>query len=440
MSLRLKSICIAYYLSWWKPSAIYLVLFSLFLAGAQFNYRFAFIVSNVMFVLSVVAFLSIFAVSIFSFFKRRWIKGVINILLLFLCVCVSFLAMILALFFSMFAPVDDKFADNLIIPSDIEVALPLSKTVESRDLQKDSFQKSLLASLSTAGSSDATISANIYSLVRLQTGAPEILIRYLASNPAWRVFEERGSIFATRRWIVDSCWHYELHGYYSYRWGAGTPKFQSRFTIGFSGKPWARVRNNATEIEAGQTGPLKLSMGNKMYQSRCVIYANEILVEVFEQSESQERRLTKAALSYVENELKQLADNPNLDTICSILPPSSIKNGEPIFELYNSSQLGIYDSEIWINPGEPGMLYLKAFEVTKETPLSARRLKTRSNEWVGWSDDQTELFLSNTHFTIYEGDWDKKYAARFEVWFSPDSGEADRKLIEKVFQINGWQR
>jgi hypothetical protein len=86
------------------------------------------------------------------------------------------------------------------------------------------------------------------------------------------------------------------------------------------------------------------------------------------------------------------------------------------------------------------MLYLKAFEVTKGTALSGDRLKERSNEWIGWSENPKELFLSNTEFTIYEGDYGKPYAARFEVWFAPDSGAPERKLTEKVFKIEGWQR
>lgn len=86
------------------------------------------------------------------------------------------------------------------------------------------------------------------------------------------------------------------------------------------------------------------------------------------------------------------------------------------------------------------MIYLKAFEVTKGTRLSAARLRESSNEWVGWSDDPNELFLSNTHFTICEGDWGKPYAARLEVWFVPDANGSERKLMEKVFRIEGWQR
>jgi hypothetical protein len=108
--------------------------------------------------------------------------------------------------------------------------------------------------------------------------------------------------------------------------------------------------------------------------------------------------------------------------------------------LRKSFQPGLYDSVVWVNAGKAGMIYLKAFEVTKGTALSVDRLQERSNEWIGWSDDPDELFFSNTHFTIYEGDWGKPYAARFEVWFVPDSGGPERKLMEKVFKIEGWQR
>jgi hypothetical protein len=31
-------------------------------------------------------------------------------------------------------------------------------------------------------------------------------------------------------------------------------------------------------------------------------------------------------------------------------------------------------------------------------------------------------------------------AKRFEIWFTPNAGGPDRKLMEKVFKIEGWQR
>ena len=44
------------------------------------------------------------------------------------------------------------------------------------------------------------------------------------------------------------------------------------------------------------------------------------------------------------------------------------------------------------------------------------------------------------HFTIYEGRWGQYYGARFEIWFQSDSGGPERKLFEKNYKIQGWER
>lgn len=434
-----------YFNSWWIPTLLFFILLVGFIAAAIPRWEPLAIVANALFCAAGVAFLGVISAAIWSLIKKQWSKGIVNVLLVVVCSAAMIFAFGFLMVASMFGPSEDGFADNLKIPSNIEIVEPGKELDAQPGRERDAFQAALLAALETPGGADATISGNITALLQLQESHPTILRRYLASSPAWRVFEERGNMFATRRWVIGSEWRYDLHGYYTQhdidRWSeAGIPDFQSRFTIGFSGKPWARASRDATQMNAGQTRPLILSRGNQMHESRCVIKAGKLTVEVFEQSKTKERRLTKAALSHVENELSPLVSQPDLRTIHSILPDRSIRKGDPVFNLRNSFQPGIYDSEIWLNPGEPGMIYLRAFEVTNGTPLSVDRLKERSNEWIGWSDDTDELFFSNTHFTVYEGDWGKPYAARFEIWFTPDSGANDRKLMEKVFKIEGWQR
>ena len=49
-------------------------------------------------------------------------------------------------------------------------------------------------------------------------------------------------------------------------------------------------------------------------------------------------------------------------------------------------------------------------------------------------------FNYENEFKIYEGDWGKPYAARIEVWFCPDFGRTERKLMERVCKIEGWMR
>lgn len=122
--------------------------------------------------------------------------------------------------------------------------------------------------------------------------------------------------------------------------------------------------------------------------------------------------------------------------------PDSIfkrKVNNPDFLLYNSFQGGIYEYDIWFRPKTPGTIYLKAFEITKNRQLSTDRLKEQSAIRVNKSSDSIQLFQSSKSFTIYEGDWEKYYAARFEVWFIPDSGK-EIQLLRKNYKIDGWQR
>ena len=446
MKVNAKKIVTAYFGSWWIPSITAFLSLIAFMVMSLPNLKHLTVLANGLLLFLGLSLLGILAAAVWNLVKKHWGKGIVNLLMFPLLLIACLIGSGFLMFASMFGTSDDGFADQLIIPDNIEISQPLDWDEESQGRPGDTFQSSLLAALATPGNEDASITAELPSLVLLSKNAPDILMRYLATSPSWRVFREKGARFATRRWMIGTHWRYVLHGYYAHitfiiaGQMQALPRFQSRLTLGFSGKPWSRASRKSTLMQQGQTMRLNLSIGNKVNESHCVITADELIVEVFEQSEAIERRLTKATLVHLEEELRPLAMDPEWSTIQSMLPPGTIRRGEPTIELRESFQPGIYDSEIWVNPGESGMIYLKAYEVTQDYRLSAERLKERSNEWVGWSDDPSQLFLSNTHFKIYEGDWGKPYAARFEVWFVPDSGEGERKLIEKIFRIEGWQR
>lgn len=129
----------------------------------------------------------------------------------------------------------------------------------------------------------------------------------------------------------------------------------------------------------------------------------------------------------------------NLDSRAEDLS-EQVRKGQSSFQLYKLSQPGKYYAEIWINPGQPGLIYLKAYEVTQKIPLSVKSLKEKSKQYVDWSDNPNEIFYSGTRFTIYEGDWGDPYAASFQVWFKPNDKNRTRKLMEKTYKIEGWQR
>lgn len=139
--------------------------------------------------------------------------------------------------------------------------------------------------------------------------------------------------------------------------------------------------------------------------------------------------------------------------------PTNIQINEPLdqtepsniadidFYIYNSMQPGLYQYAFWTKSIDKGKIYLKAFEVTQNDPLSSDRLKESSTISVFNSTDSLVMFQMDKGnseygrpFTIYEGDWGKPYAARFELWFIPDNGGQERKLIEKTYKVEGWQR
>lgn len=111
--------------------------------------------------------------------------------------------------------------------------------------------------------------------------------------------------------------------------------------------------------------------------------------------------------------------------------------------LFEDFQPGLYRYDLYVKPLPKGVAYLKAFEITKGTPLSDRAIHTLredSSMKIHNPTDSIVRFRHHNHFTIYEGDWGEPYAARFEVWFVPESGEPEYKLLEKNFVIEGWQR
>jgi len=119
---------------------------------------------------------------------------------------------------------------------------------------------------------------------------------------------------------------------------------------------------------------------------------------------------------------------------------SNIRKSDIDFQLYNSFQPGLYEYDVWINKIEQGTIYLKAFEITQDDQLSEDELLEKSSLKVYNDSDSLKVFGTTDLFTIYEGDWGKPYAARFELWFKPANGGQKRKLLEKNYKIEGWMR
>ena len=169
------------------------------------------------------------------------------------------------------------------------------------------------------------------------------------------------------------------------------PEFQTRCTLGLSGRPWVTFKLYATEFEAGQPIEVQLNHRFGKQHSLCLITAGSLLVEIFEQTTKKERTLTKTTLKVIEEEAAKVRHAKDWGGFVKSLPAGSIRHGKPEFQLCQLGEPGVFDSVAWVNPGEPGTTYLKAFEVTKGTQLSAAKLKRYGNERVGWSADSNDL-------------------------------------------------
>ena len=342
----------------------------------------------------------------------------------------------------------DRFADNLKLPENVPLAEPEKEQCNVhffnrthwRDAPEKSFQQQVVSAIGKGPALADDAVCQLPALEELLTGAEtrEIFLQYLACHSEWRLYREpRSGLHAVRYFrYPDGTIAPSLHQYYSHFLPTGENgkdvgdpalKFQFRFEIGLDGTAWNSsplFPRNKTE-HRGDTWETRFLCG-------------KALVNIFDQCQFPGRQMTAAALVRTEEEFSQLLKAPQ--DWKKHLPADSFRRGEPDLILRNGMQGGIYEGAVWCNPGEKGTIYLKAFEITKGTPLSAERLKLSSNSISGWSDDPQEQFFSAIYFTIYEGRWEQYYGARFEIWFQPESGEPERKLFEKNYRIQGWER
>lgn len=127
-------------------------------------------------------------------------------------------------------------------------------------------------------------------------------------------------------------------------------------------------------------------------------------------------------------------------------PTPQIGSMPPDLVLKKGPQGGMYSAEVRTNPGEPGTLFLLAFEHSSNTPLSEsspnpeRQISIATRHPARYSAQPDEIFTSSVDFKLTDGVWGQFYAARIELWFSPASGSPPRRLHAKVFRVEGWQR
>ncbi len=430
--------CVRHIFDWWMRLLILvflLITLTLIIKFIDPEFEYVFLMGLVLFFVSVGN--GIFC--IVDLCKRRIVGGIIGL------VVTSYLALSglgLAFFtFCMLAmAAEDHFADDLKLPEGIELTEPLepgeySVGHPSKKVSEDSFQYQVITAANSEKGLKKDDDCRVPALEKISTmpDGCEYLIRYLNASPEWDVYEDedRCGLYAVRHFQLDGSIHKSMNHYYlddEYNWN-----WQYRLGIGLDGRSWyPAAKMNETEFSVLKSGK----------QKTLSVYSNgKVVLDIFEENKTPGSPMTAMTLRLLEKEFHALhlliSEDPE-QWVKAVPADTNIhKDAQPDIILYNGFQGGIYDADIWCNPGEPGLLYLKAFEITQGTPLSEDRMP---NAKAGYSGDPNEMFLREMGFTIYEGNWGQYYGARFEVWFKPDSDQLDRKLFEKNFKIEGWQR
>lgn len=429
--------------SWWHTGlvtlAVILLLILLVAIEADFHVKYPFqrqVGWSVMVLLAVVELTTFFA-GLVHLFHRRWCQGLGTWFCGAACLVGGVFCACLCALASESIDVD-HFADDLKLPEGVALAEPESARFVSWQgwaiEPTNSFQYQVLNAPWAGGADmkdgDTGAMPALAALMKTSDGRTR-LIRYLACDPEWCLYKERdGLLYATRQFRgPDGSIQFGRDSYYSGFVKArttsgpgGTDKinlndrsfdYQFRFGIGLGKpgitcRPFNDVRSSAdTRVDAGGA-----------------------FVEVFAQTTHPGRQMTAKALELADKEFAALE-----------LPTDAVVRGaKPDLVLTDGMEGGIYVADILCNPGEQGELYLKAYEITHGTRLSEDRLAYASSTISGWSENTNELFASQMGFTIYEGNWNQYYGARFELWFKPASGAPERKLLEKNYKIQGWMR
>lgn len=439
-----------YFRSGWIPFVSFLVLLGAMIVCEFVGHCAP--VSTGLFFGCVAALFMIPVVAVYQLAKKMRAKGFINLGLFAVSLVVGCFAIGFLMFWSMFGPSEDGFGKDIVIPPDMEIETPFNMPFMTNNPAVDPEGQLLIAAFKDGGAQSNTneIPVDLKALNEFTGPHGKMLLRHLATSAKWFVTRERGKVYACRRGVVKGQWQNTLNGYYTAStfdmWSDN--RFQFRVILGPNGPvmngPWeakatiARVADGTAKLRVIEDK--KYAQGIESY---LVLESDGAAIEIFEQSQSFSRPLTPLALAQIKGELDSVlasstAKEHGFDP--ALMPTQSMKRGESELHIANGMQGGIYFVYAYINPGEAGYVYLKVFEATKNTPLSTSRIPDRSCEYVGWSADPQQQFFHNTQITVYEGDWEVYYPGRFELWFVPDSGKPERKLIEKVFKIEGWMR
>lgn len=275
------------------------------------------------------------------------------------------------------------------------------------------------------------------------------VLRHLATSAKWQVIVENQKIIARRRIIHNGEWtpfqpsDYDQDTHQVY--------WMTTMQLAPDGHPYQQELDPSL-FKPVSSGPLNVSLDSDSQKpfSTIILKSGKTDLEVMDGSPYLSRVCTNIVLQNFKKEIEAVLSSKygkehGYDP--ALMPQNSILLGKAQLKLRASFQPGIYFAEGYINPGEPGYIYLKAYENIHEKPLSSidnSAIIPGTREYIGWSlNPREQFFFGSNEFKIVRGGVDYKYPARIEVWFHSQNTSkttTDRKLFQQVFMVNDWQR
>lgn len=296
-------------------------------------------------------------------------------------------------------------------------------------------------------SADADVDSvyNVPNLNKLAQQHPDLLTQYLRTSPRWKNAANDDSFYIQPGHVVyvipaKSGIPGSVHA--AFRSMADGEQLPSGFTVMEPG-------DDIPEIEADDaTAPyIALELGNRYYLLLAWVGTDNNITAI---------KGLNTALKAIDKELAPLADNPTTSTLLTLCDGKRRIDGNRT-ELRLSepqSQYGIYQAEVFTNPGRPGTLILDILDAETRTPLLILTQAAR------FSADKKGLFRHDfpanasgdffrsgnkiTHqpyFVIKEGEAHKHFGIIAEVRFSPQGslGSETELLLQKNYTVQAYE-
>jgi hypothetical protein len=268
------------------------------------------------------------------------------------------------------------------------------------------------------------------------------LLRYFSGNERWEVRRRGGLRYAILRPLIDGQPTTTLNGF----WSSGGN--QTRVLVAFGGEyGFGLEHGNITRARAGSADvPMVIESdkpGTPGTSSYLIVQAGSVNIEIYDQSPAIERTFTAEALAALAEELAAVRANRAAIQANGLMPVPKWYH-RPLresasFSVLDGFQPGIYRLCADVSPPSAGYVEALVIRTKDGVQLSAADIQRESMRYVGWSRDGATFFPYQSEITVYEGDWDSQYEARFELWHVADDGTRTR-MAERTRMINGWER